>query len=174
MITSCVNDMQDVQQTSEAAEPGIETGKDIEMYYSENGFVKMRIKAPKLTRFLTDDPYVEFNDGLAVDFYNDSLQVISRLTSGYGIRYEKQLRTVVKSNVVVVNENGEQLSTEELIWDERKHLIYTDKFVKITTQDEVLYGTGLEADERMTEYTILNPEGIIKINMSDAEVDENL
>ena len=45
----------------------------------------------------------------------------------------------------------------------KKHIIFTDKYVSITTADEVLYGTGLEADETMTEYTILHPEGSLKL-----------
>jgi LPS export ABC transporter protein LptC len=173
LSSACVNDMQDVQQASDAVKPGTERGKDVEMYYSENGFVKMCIKAPTLTRYQIEDPYVEFNDGLHVDFYNDSMQVISNLSAGYGVRYEKQLKTVVQSNVLVVNEKGEQLATEELTWDEKKHQIYTDQFVTITTDDEILYGNGLTADETMTEYSIINPVGIIKIQMDDAETDEN-
>lgn len=166
--------MDEVQQTVAVAEPNVEQGKDIEMFYSENGMVKIRIQAPVLTRYLTEDPYTEFNDGLHVDFYNDSSRVISVLTANYGIRYEKELKTIVRNNVIVVNEKGEQLSTEELIWDERKSLIYSEKFVKITTDNEVIYGEGLEADERMTRYKILKPQGTLKLKMDDAETNENI
>ncbi|MFN3938958.1 MAG: LPS export ABC transporter periplasmic protein LptC, partial [Chitinophagales bacterium] len=149
LFDSCVNDMQEVQQTVAAAEPNVEKGKDIVLYYSNNGNIKIRIKAPTLVRYLTEEPYTEFSEGLHVDFYDDSSNVISVLTAHYGIRYEKELKTIVRNNVVVINQKGEQLNTEELIWDERKNLIYSEKFVKITTDNEVLYGEGLEADERM-------------------------
>jgi LPS export ABC transporter protein LptC len=174
VLSSCVNSMEEVSQTSGLADPGIEKGKDVEMYYSENGQVKLRIKGKTLTRYVTEEPYVEFDDGLVVDFFDDSLRVISKLTARYGVRYENEGKTIVRNNVVVLNENGEELSTEELIWDESRHIIYTDKQVKITTDEEVLYGRGLEADETMTEYTILQPEGVIKINMDDAETDEDI
>ncbi|HAE13350.1 MAG: LPS export ABC transporter periplasmic protein LptC [Chitinophagales bacterium] len=174
LLAGCVNDMSEVEQTAALADPGIEKGKDVVLYYSEDGMVKMCIQATTLWRYLTDDPYVEFKDGMKVEFFNDEEKVISTLTSGYGIRYEKQLKTIVRDQVVVINENQEKLETEELVWDEKKHIIFTDKYVSITTADEVLYGTGLEADETMTEYTILHPEGIIKIDMDDAQTDEDL
>jgi LPS export ABC transporter protein LptC len=173
-LSGCVNSVEEVKEAKGLIDPGVEKGKDVEMYYSEDGSVKMRIKAQTLTRYLTDEPYTEFSDGLIVDFYDDSLRSMSKLTAQYGVRYEKEGKTIVRNDVIVVNEKGEELSTEELIWDELEHVIYTDKQVKITTEDEVLYGTGLEADETMTEYTILKPEGIIKIDMNDAETDEDI
>jgi LPS export ABC transporter protein LptC len=154
--------MDEVNQTTQLVQPGVENGKNIELFYSENGILKVRVTAPVLTRYNTDKPYTEFNEGVIVDFYDDSLKVISHLTANYGIRYEDELKTVVKNDVQVVNEKGEHLSTEELVWDERKHIIYSDKFVKISTPDQVLYGEGLEADEQLTRYIIKKPQGTIK------------
>jgi LPS export ABC transporter protein LptC len=114
---------------------------------------------------LAAPPYTEFTEGLKVDFYNDSLRVTSWLTANYGIRYESDGKTVLKNDVQVLNENNEHLSTEELIWDERKHIIYTEKFVKITTPDQVIYGEGMEADEQLTTYRIKKPQGTIKSDM---------
>lgn len=165
LFTACVNDVKEVDEATRLAEPGVERGKNIELFYSESGYVKVRVTAPSVTRYNTEDPYSEFNDGLQVDFYNDSLRVTSHLTANYGVRYESQLKTILRNDVQVVNENNEHLSTEELIWDERKHIIYSDKFVKITTPDQVLYGEGMEADEQLTKYVIKKPQGTIKTDM---------
>ena len=154
------------------AEPGVERGKNIELFYSEYGNVKVRVTAPTVTRFLTDNPYTEFNDGLKVDFYNDSLRVTSNLTANYGIRYENEMKTIMRNDVQVVNENNEHLSTEELIWDEKNHRIYSDKFVKITTPDQVIYGEGMEADEQLTTYKIKKPQGTIRTEMDATESEE--
>jgi len=174
MFFSCVNDINEINQTTQLGEPGIERGKDIEMFYSEDGNVKIMIKAPAITRYLTENPYTEFSEGLHVDFFDDSLHVTSNLTANYGVRYEKELKTIVRNDVLVINEEGEQLSTEELVWDEQKHTIYSEKFVKITTGTDILYGEGLEADERMTRYKILKPQGTIKVETADDAVNENI
>ncbi len=163
---SCVNDVAEVNEASKLAEPGVEKGKNIELYYSENGDVAVKVTAPFLTRYNSNDPYTEFDKGMHVDFFNDSLKVITTLTANYGIRYEKQMKTIMRNDVRVVNEKGEHLSTEELIWDEKKHIIYSEKFVKITTPDQVLYGEGMEADEQLPKYIIKKPQGTIKTEMS--------
>jgi LPS export ABC transporter protein LptC len=165
LLAACVNDVNEVNKTSKLAEPGVERGKDIELFYSENGEVKVKVTAPKVTRFLAPPPSTEFTDGLKVDFFNDSMRVTSWLTANYGIRYEAEGKTILRNDVQVVNENNEHLSTEELIWDERKHIIYSEKFVKITTPDQVIYGEGMEADEQLTKYRILKPQGTITSEM---------
>jgi len=168
-LVSCVNDIEEVNNATKLAEPGVERGKNIELFYSEYGNVKVRITAATVTRFLTDNPYTEFNDGLKVDFYNDSLRVTSHLTANYGIRYENEMKTIMRNDVQVVNENNEHLSTEELIWDEKNHIIYSDKFVKITTPDQVIYGEGMEADEQLTTYKIKKPQGTIRTEMDELQ-----
>lgn len=165
IFAGCVNNVNEVNKATQLAEPGIEYGKDIELFFSEDGEVKIRVTAPTVVRHNTEDPYTEFTDGLKVEFYNDSMQVDTWLTANSGTRYEAQGRTVLQNDVQVLNKKNEHLSTEELIWDEKRHIIYSDKFVKITTPDQVLYGDGMEADEQLTRYTIKKPRGTIQAEM---------
>jgi len=157
----CVNDINEVNKATQLAEPGVEHGTNIELFYSEFGQVKVKVTAPSVMRYLTENPYTEFDKGLRVDFYDAYMQPGTWLTANYGIRYEAEARTVLRNDVQVLNEKKEHLSTEELIWDEKRHIIYTDKFVKITTPDQVLYGEGMEADEQLTKYIIKKPTGEI-------------
>ena len=66
-----------------------------------------------------------------------------------------------KNNVVIVNAEGEQLNTEHLIWDRKKRIIYSNVFVKITTEDEIIMGEGFESNEQFSKYKILKPKGTI-------------
>jgi lipopolysaccharide assembly outer membrane protein LptD (OstA) len=68
---------------------------------------------------------------------------------------------------VVVNQKGERLTTDELIWDEEKKIIYSNTFVKIATEDEVMYGKGMIANQNFSDYTIKNITGKIKVNASE-------
>jgi LPS export ABC transporter protein LptC len=72
-----------------------------------------------------------------------------------------------KKNVVVINEKNEKLNTEHLIWNEKTKKIYSDEFVKITTPDEIIYGTGFEADQDFSRYKIMNIKGTITVKKSD-------
>ena len=58
----------------------------------------------------------------------------------------------------------DQLNTEELTWDPVQKKIYSDKFVRIRTADEILLGTGFESDQEFKRYRILNPEGTLTIH----------
>jgi len=74
-----------------------------------------------------------------------------------------------KNNVIVTNIKGEILNTEHLIWDQNKKIIYSDVFVKITTPTQILFGKGLESDERFENWKIKNPTGNIFINKEELE-----
>jgi LPS export ABC transporter protein LptC len=83
---------------------------------------------------------------------NDSVIV----TSKYAKNTNNNLWEL-RDSVVVINENNEKLETEVLFWNQEKDLIYTDRFVKMTSEDEVMQGIGLETNSH------LNPRRILKV-----------
>jgi LPS export ABC transporter protein LptC len=111
-----------------------------------------------------ENPYIEMPKGVHALFYDDQLNVKSRLDADYGIRYEKEQKMEARKNVVVINEKGDMLNTEHLIWDERKEKLLSNEFVKITTKDEIIYGNGFEANQNFTKYRIFNIKGTLSIN----------
>ena len=56
-----------------------------------------------------------------------------------------------------------ELNTEELIWDERSALIYTQELVQITSEKEVIFGKGFESTPDFSSYKITNVRGNINI-----------
>ena len=160
-ISSCENDLAVVNKITSKQEAAIEKGKGIEVIYSNNAIIKAVMKAPFMNHVEGTDAYTELPSGLIMLFYNDSLNVNSRLTAGYGIRKDNSKQMVVRDNVEVVNLKGEKLNTEELIWDEKTQRIFSTKFVKITRKDEILYGQGFESNADITNYKIKKLSGII-------------
>lgn len=133
---------------------------EIEHMYSEVGRLKFKLKAPVMDRYEGEKSYIEFPEGVAVYFYDSLTMVSSQLTAGYGVRYESNHTMEARKNVVIKNiQNGEQLNTEHLVWDERKKIIYSQQFVTITTPDKVLYGDGFESDEAFENWHIIKPKG---------------
>ena len=166
LFASCENDLETVNMIGAVSNAPVESGKDVELIYSDSAKVKVKISAPQMDTYAGDNPRRELPKGVKVEFYDDRLRVRTKLTANYGIRYEKDKKIEVKNNVVVVNEKGEQLNTEDLIWDEATRKIYTNAFVRITTANEVIFGDGLEANEDFSSYTIKNIKGTItKENM---------
>ena len=138
---------------------------DIEFTYSDSAMVQVRLLAPTMHSYDGEDSYMEFPDGFEVIFYDSLMNITSRITANYGINYQERRLMEARSDVVVNNyDTDEQLNTEELIWDMRREIIYSNKFVKITTGDGVLYGDGLESDQTFTSRRIINPSGEILID----------
>jgi lipopolysaccharide export system protein LptC len=170
ILFSCQNNTKEIEQvTKKDVIFPTDHGKQVEILYTDSGFVRWRLKASVMNHYTYNvkEPYLEMPEGLYLEFFNDSNKVKTTLKANYGIRYEETKKTEVKYKVVVTNANGEILNTEQLFWDEATRKIYTKEFVKITTKKEVLTGTGLVADENFSEWEINNISGTISVKDDD-------
>jgi len=163
IVTSCEPDIQKVQLIADKEKFPLEAADNVELLYSDSARVKVKLTAGRMERYTGEDPYLELPKGVNVLFYSDSLTVKSSLRANYAVRYENRNIMEARNDVVVINEKGEKLNTEHLIWDEQKAKIYSEEFVKITTKDEIIYGNGFEANEDFTKYKIFNIKGIINL-----------
>jgi len=159
MLFSCENDIATVNTLTAKDNKPVEISKNIRLLYSENSKLLVQLKTPLLERYQGERPYTEMTKGVEVYFYDSLMHVSSQLKANYAISYENEKITEARNNVVVINEKNEKLNTERLFWDEKKAVIYSDVFVKITTNDEVLFGEGFESDERFDKWVIKKPKG---------------
>lgn len=164
ILYSCENDIKTINTIGSKDYLPVEVAKDVETIYSDSGQVVVKVEAPQLDRYEGEKPYVEMTKGVSVFFYDSAMNVKSKLTAKYAISYEKEKIMEAKNDVVVINEKQEQLNTEHLVWDQTKATIYSDKFVKINTGKEILWGDGLDADERFDKWKIKKPKGSITID----------
>ena len=70
-------------------------------------------------------------------------------------------------NVRVSNTRGEKFNTEELYWDMRKHTVYSDSFIHIERNRDILEGFGFNSNESFTEYEIRQTTGIFEMRQKD-------
>lgn len=142
-----------------------ERAENAEIIYTDSGILKTIIKAPVLIGDKgTDNPTIEMPEGLTAEFFDSERVAESFIKAEYGIHYQNEKKVVLKKNVEVKNIQGETLNTEELIWDQEKEIIYTDKFVKITREKEILMGMGMTANQNFTEWEIKKGSGEIKLD----------
>lgn len=148
-----------------------ERGEEVTILYSNQGITKARLQTKTFDHQQAREPfYFEMKNGLKVEFYDDSLNTQSTLTAKYGKYFEKEGNMMVKDSVVVLNKRKEQLETEELMWNEKLQKFRSDKFVKITTPTQIIYGDGLESNQNFSEYKIINVKGIIGIKKENLPV----
>ncbi|HEX9917269.1 MAG TPA: LPS export ABC transporter periplasmic protein LptC [candidate division Zixibacteria bacterium] len=89
-----------------------------------------------------------------VDFFDKEGKHTSIMDADSGIIKEKRQELEALGNVVVISDNGVKLETESLRWDPRKQKVITDDFVKVTKEGDVIYGYGLEADQKLENFQI--------------------
>lgn len=139
-------------------------GTNVTVRYTDSGNLKATIFAPQLIGYRKEgNEIIKMPKGVRGDFFNEKGERESYLTAEKGISYQTQKITEVMQNVVVVNNKGERLNTEKLIWDQKKQVIYTDKFVRITTATEILTGDGMRSSQDFSNWVITKPRGRIAI-----------
>ncbi len=165
IFISCNNDIEIVYEiTAEKGMPSFII-EDFETYYSDSGIVKVKIFAPKLIRIDNKNAsFDEYTEGIAVEFFDANMNTTATLKCQYAIYHIKDELWEAKYNVEIVNiENDESLNTELLFWDLRNEKIYSDKFVRIKTQNEILFGNGFESNQEFSQWRIIKPTGTILI-----------
>jgi LPS export ABC transporter protein LptC len=159
----CVNDLAEIDRLFNETASSVEIAKDVEILYSDSAYVRVKITAPTLKRFVKDaKPRDEFPDGLHVDFIDKNGDVTSTLDALNGIRYTRDKIIIVRNNVILQNTLGEKLETSELIWDEKDKLVYTEKYVKITKPEEIITAYGFNANQDFTEYELMSVQAKMK------------
>ena len=171
VLPSCENNIKEINEITKKKEtlPG-EIAKQLDIIYTDSGRVKMHMTAPIMKHFNINikDTYEEFPEGVFIEFFNETGEVKSTLQSKYAIRYDGTKKMEAKNEVMVINEFGEKLNTNHLIWDENTRKIKTNGHVKVTTKKEILDGEGLNANEDFSEWEITKPSGHTSMENTDS------
>jgi LPS export ABC transporter protein LptC len=164
LLPSCKNDVSTVLSLDFVDTLPEMTARDIEIFYSENAKVQIKLVSPHLVNKTEEEPLMIFPEGFTVFFYDSAMNIKSKITADYGISYEKKNIMEARHNVVVENlEKEEKLNTEELFWDREKKLIYSNKFVRLTTGEQVITGDGLTSEEPFDEIVVSNVKGLLEL-----------
>ena len=133
----------------------------------DSGRISMNIRSPLIEEYsLVASPYTVFRKGVNLDFYQPG-QVKpgyfqadwAKLSDATGI-YEG------KGNVIIVNEKGDSLKSEQLFWDKNKKTVYTSKEVYLISSkgDSLTAKNGLESTDDLENYTLFNNKGYMYVD----------
>ncbi|MDD2633982.1 MAG: LPS export ABC transporter periplasmic protein LptC [Bacteroidales bacterium] len=163
---SCKNDIEQVNKLTVSNDRPSFQVIDLETSVSDSGQIKVKIFAPELIRYeRVEVQYDEYPKGLNVEFYNSLMDITGTLRCNYARYLIKDEIWEAKSDVEVNNNaEEERINTELLYWDMKKEIIYSDKFVRITTAEEILFGEGFESNQDFSKWKILKPTGTINVN----------
>jgi LPS export ABC transporter protein LptC len=158
----------DVVSLEEYEGPAVEAF-DIITLYSDSARVKLKLVANRQLEFTNGDR--EFPEGLYLEFYENDGSITSTMRADY-CYYTKEDDLYKATGDVVIKgvKKKELLNTEELFWNQKEEMVFTEKFVRIEKDGEIHMGDGLEAKQDFSEYRMLKSRGTILLE--DEEEDE--
>jgi LPS export ABC transporter protein LptC len=164
LAIACRNDPEEVRKVTAQDDSPMETQDGVQLTYTDSGLVKMFLVAPRAENYgHLENPTLVFPNGIDVIFYDHLGNEESRITANYAIRYLNEKLWKAKGDVVVSNIHNERLNTEELFWNEATEKIYSNVFVKMTTDTQVIMGEGFEADQNFSNAVVKKVTGQIEL-----------
>ncbi len=161
MTVSCEKKIPTINKSDVLNLPSV-TVKDLETVFTDSGKIQLIMVSPLWEEYTnTDSPYSEFKSGIRVLFYDGNKEPVASVSAKYAKYTDNKSLWELKDSVIAVNEANDMLETELLYWDQQKELIYTDRFVKITNEDQIVMGTGFESDSRLEKRRIRNVSATI-------------
>ena len=162
LISSCEKREDKITNSDVLKLPSL-TVNDFSTIFSDSGRIQMILSAPLMETYDNrEEPYSEFRMGMALIYYDGKMDSVGRVYAKYARYTTKKKLWELKDSVVVANyESLYKIETEELFWDQEKDIFYNDRFLKFSSEDQIVYGTGFESDSRLNKRKIRNVSGPI-------------
>ena len=160
---SCGNDLDRVAAVELPAAVPDRATQEAEYFYSDSGIVRNRLRAGRIEEWTMEPKRTEMSEGVELLFFDAQGRPGSKLTARRGLILPGKKRMEVMEDVVFINAKGERLETEQLTWEQDSARVHTDKAVRVQRGQDVIHGTGLDAAEDFSRYTIRHVTGTLQL-----------
>ncbi|MBK0378006.1 LPS export ABC transporter periplasmic protein LptC [Mucilaginibacter segetis] len=166
-LTACENDINKVKEIAAAdATKPIERTTGVEVIYSDSAKVKAKLTTPLMINYKVEkNPYMIMPKGVKVIFYNGDLKIEGNIVADSAIQYENKKLIEFHKNVVATNTEGTVYKSDELIWDQTKKQIFSNKPVEMTrVGGDIMRGSSFTSDEGLHHPKFQNTTGVLHVN----------
>ena len=165
MLLACKNDIKEVKAWAEREKRPDMTGENLELVYSDSARIKYRVLAPEYIKVNREkEKYEEFPKGIHVLSYDPAGKMIGSIKAKYAKKLEDEMLWEARNEVVIINAEGKKLETELLYWDMKKELIYSDRYVKLSADGQIIEGNnGFHSDQNLNHPVFENISGSIEV-----------
>lgn len=165
MLFSCKTDIKEVNALAHREGSPELSGENMELFYSDSARLKYKVAAPVYEKYNTEkEKYDEFPKGLKASLYAKDGTVTGTIVSKYAKKLEEEMLWELRNEVVVVNSEGKKLETDLLYWDMKKEIVYSDRYTRLTSGDQIIEGNdGFESDQQLYNPVFRNVTGQVEI-----------
>ena len=166
MLLSCENSIKEVQSITSQEKAPEQSGEDVEFIFTDSTRIKYRAHAVEFIDIkTTDTQYQDFPKGGKIISYDNDGTVAGQIEANYAKHFVSDQLWELRNKVVAISDDGKTINTELMYWDQGKGLIYSEQYVRITTDDgQVLEGTGFSSDDKMNKITLKKVTGEVYLN----------
>ncbi|MDP4114782.1 MAG: LPS export ABC transporter periplasmic protein LptC [Bacteroidota bacterium] len=123
------------------------------VFFTDSGKTKAVLISGHL-RMFTMARETLLDSNIRVNFFNPLEVQTTVLTSKRGRVDDVTQNLYAMDSVVVVNDSGVTITTQELMWRNKDRKIVSDRFVTIVSPNERIEGYGFESDQSLRNYVI--------------------
>jgi len=160
---SCTNDMEVVKKFIDTESEPDFIGRNVVMLYTDSARLQMKMSAPLFKKYTSaKEQREECPEGIHVWFYEKTGELKAEMTANWAKHDIATDLYEARGNVVVINNEGVKLETEQLFRDPRKGIVYSEKYTKITSPDgTVASGDYFTAKQDFSERKLFKAKATI-------------
>jgi LPS export ABC transporter protein LptC len=144
VIVSCESNFKEVQKMGVSEFTPSGDADSINLKYTDSGRITANLISPKMLDYATVEfPFTEFPKGMHLTLFDKNGKQ-TYIDADYAVRYKITDMIDLQGHVKISNQNGEQLETEQLYYDQKNEWFFTEKKFKFTSLKGVSYGEGID------------------------------
>lgn len=157
LLSSCYDKFKPMQTNINSENSPAQESWNSTVIFSDSGKTRAVLKAGHISVY-SNRSYTLIDSGAKVDFFKND-KIVSTLTGKRGKVDDKTKDIEIYDSVVVINNEGSELRTQKLFWNNATQRVSSDEFVKIKTPSETIEGIGFESDQSLINYKIFKVSG---------------
>jgi lipopolysaccharide export system protein LptA len=160
-VASCHNDAHDVQRVRAQPQGPSTVQYGISVTYADTSNVQWKLRSDQWEEERTaSNPVREVFSGDV-----RAIQWVGKRATGTEMRADRIIRDVkeriweLQGNVEIRTSERKSLRTESLFWNREEGKVYGESWVEIREEGQTLSGTGFEAQDDLSTYSIFEVSG---------------
>lgn len=159
LMASCDSNFKKIQKINSVPFFASGDAENINLKYVDSGRVKAILLSPRMLDYSqVKYPFTEFPKGIdltLIDAKNQKSSVV--ILADYAIQYTKKELIDLRGNVIITSDDGKQLKTEQLYYNQKNDWFFTEKFYRISDIDNSFTeGIGIDFDSKFQTVTAQN------------------
>jgi LPS export ABC transporter protein LptC len=152
---SCKNNFKDVQQVGVLQNEPAGVADTINLKYTDSFKLRANLLSSKMQDYSNRKfGYSEFPEGIELVLYDDAGNK-SNIFADYAIIYSATDLIDLRGNVILATYKQDSLFTEQMYYDQKKHWVFTNERVRLSSNGNNLPGIGFDSDRNFENAEML-------------------